>query len=211
MNNVKIENGVVVGTSGDKLTNTNPLAKLLIRNFDNKIREFLALAQPKRVLEIGCGEGHVTEIILSETQASVHATDISVNLIEDLGNRIRSERLTLEAVSIEAMKLTQDIDTVVCCEVLEHIDNPELGLAKLAQINARHFIISVPREPLFRSMNFARGAYVKDFGNSPGHIHHWSTTGFKKLVSRYFSVDHVRTPIPWTVLLCTPLAPGKGG
>lgn len=204
MKNVKVENGVIVGTSGDKLTNKNPLAKLIIRNFDNKIRELLYIAQPRKVLEIGCGEGHVTEIILNETEAIVHATDISEKLVDELRNRMPDDRLSLQAISIESMSTEIEADTVVCCEVLEHIEDPELGLQKLAQFNAANYIISVPREPLFRGMNMARGAYLKDFGNSPGHIHHWSTSAFKRLVSRYFTIEQVRTPIPWTVLLCTP-------
>ena len=205
MKNVKIENGVIVGTSGDKLTNTNPLAKLIVRNFDNRIRAFLRKAAPKNLLEIGCGEGHVTQIILEATGARVHATDISQGLVDDLRKRLPSDRLTLESVSIEAMQGHAGFDTVVCCEVLEHIDNPELGLKCLARLNAQRYILSVPREPLFRGMNMARGAYLSDFGNSPGHIHHWSSRSFVRLVSRYFSVDEVRQPVPWTVLLCSPL------
>lgn len=209
MKNIKIENGVIVGTSGDKHTNTNPLAQLLIRNFDNQIRRYLHAARPQHLLEIGCGEGHVTEIILKETQARVHATDIAQSLVDDLRVRMPSDRLTLEAISIESMEPRQGYDTVVCCEVLEHIDDPEAGLVRMAQLNADHYILSVPREPLFRGMNFARGAYVKDFGNSPGHIHHWSTRAFVRLVSRHFKVSEIRTPIPWTALLCTPLNPGR--
>ena len=209
MKNVRIENGVVVGTAGDKLTSTNPLAKLLIRNFDNQIRHYLHAAHPQRLLEIGCGEGHVTDIILKETGAQVHATDISQALVDELKARIPSHRLTLEAVSIESMALRQGFDTVVCCEVLEHIDDPEAGLQRMAQLKADHYIFSVPREPLFRGMNFARGAYVRDFGNSPGHIHHWSTSAFVRLVARHFTVQEIRTPSPWTALLCTPLNPGR--
>ena len=32
----------------------------------------------------------------------------------------------------------------------------------------RHLLVSVPREPLWRGLNMARGAYLKDLGNTPG-------------------------------------------
>lgn len=209
MKNLKVENGVIVGTSGDKHTSTNPVARLLIRNFDNQIRHFLRVARPRHLLEIGCGEGHITRIILSETDAQVHATDISESLVSELRSSTPSQRLSVEAVSIEALAIREGFDTVVCCEVLEHIKDPEAGLRRLVQLQASHYILSVPREPLFRTMNFVRGAYLKDFGNSPGHIHHWSTGSFVRMVSRHFHVKEVRQPVPWTALLCTPQTQGR--
>ena len=40
-----------------------------------------------------------------------------------------------------------------------------------------------PREPLWRGLNIARGAYLKDLGNTPGHLNHWSKRGFVALLS----------------------------
>ena len=39
---------------------------------------------------------------------------------------------------------------------------------------ARALLVSVPREPLWRGLNMARGAYMRDLGNTPGHVNHWS-------------------------------------
>ncbi|AMP03321.1 methyltransferase -containing domain protein [Collimonas pratensis] len=41
-------------------------------------------------------------------------------------------------------------------------------------------------------------------GNTPGHINHWSTRGFIQLISKYFDVIEVKSPLPWTMLLCQP-------
>ena len=43
----------------------------------------------------------------------------------------------------------------------------------------------MPREPLWRGLNMARGAYVKDLGNTPGHLNHWSRKAFVELLSRH--------------------------
>jgi hypothetical protein len=62
-------------------------------------------------------------------------------------------------------------------------------------------LVSVPREPLWRGLNMARGAYLKDFGNTPGHINHWSKRSFVSMLSRHGTVDEVRSPFPWTMCL----------
>ncbi|WP_421120557.1 hypothetical protein ACE2AJ_04385 [Aquihabitans daechungensis] len=49
-------------------------------------------------------------------------------------------------------------------------------------------------------MNLARGKYIKDKGNTPGHINHWSKKRFAELVDRRFDVRTVRSPVPWTMV-----------
>ena len=90
----------------------------------------------------------------------------------------------------------------VCCEVLEHLDEPEVGLTALSRIANSYLIVSVPCEPIWSLMNLARGKYIKYYGNTPGHIQRWSKRNFILLVSKYFEILAVRTPLPWTMLLC---------
>lgn len=202
MKNIKIEDGVIVGTSGNKLTNKNPIAQYLMRNFDQKLIDLLSLQNAHQILEIGCGECHVTELLLKHTDAKILATDISKSLIELARSKIQDDRIEFQSIKLEDTKSDTPPDLVVCCEVLEHLENPHRGLDCLAALKANRYILSVPREPIFRGMNMARGAYLKEFGNSPGHLHHWSKTGFVQLLSKYFKVVEVRTPLPWTMVLC---------
>lgn len=202
MKNIKIEDGVVVGTSGDKLTNTNPIARYLMRNFDHKLLELIRQQAASSILEIGCGEGHVTEILLQHTQAKILATDISHSLIKSARARMQDPRIEFRAVKLEETDIDFQPDLLVCCEVLEHLEDPHAGLQRLAAFQAGRYILSVPREPIFRGMNMARGAYFKDFGNSPGHLHHWSKSAFIRLISSYFDVIESRSPLPWTMVLC---------
>ena len=77
----------------------------------------------------------------------------------------------------------------------------EHTLAEMARCAERHLLVSVPREPLWRMLNIARGAYIAQLGNTPGHLNHWSKRSFTKLLSRYGQVAEVRSPFPWTMLL----------
>jgi 2-polyprenyl-3-methyl-5-hydroxy-6-metoxy-1,4-benzoquinol methylase len=94
-------------------------------------------------------------------------------------------------------------ELVVCCEVLEHLEHPEEGLLALQSITTKNLIVSVPREPIWRFLNMVRGKYISDWGNTPGHLQHWSKRGFMRLVSKYFLIEVIKTPLPWTMLLCS--------
>ena len=65
-------------------------------------------------------------------------------------------------------------------EVLEHVPDPEHTLAEMARCAERHLLVSVPREPLWRMLNMARGAYWPALGNTPGHLNHWSRRSFTR-------------------------------
>jgi len=102
---------------------------------------------------------------------------------------------------------TDGADLVVACEVLEHLEDPRAALKVLQKISQNHIILSVPREPLWRLLNMARGKYLAAWGNTPGHIQHWSRKDFIRLVSCWFEVLEVKSPTPWTMLFCSTRKP----
>jgi hypothetical protein len=71
----------------------------------------------------------------------------------------------------------------------------------MARVAKRHLLVSVPREPVWRLLNLARGAYVKDLGNTPGHVNHWSRPAFLRLAERHGRLAGIRAPFPWTMAL----------
>jgi len=201
----RIENGIVVGTASNKYEMRNPIARALVAGFDRAVGQLARRADPGTVLEIGAGEGHVTAILLEVTSARITATDISAAVLEEAKGTVRSPRVDFhQADVVEAARRFEPAELVVCCEVLEHLEDPDAGLDALHVLTRGHALLSVPREPLFRGLNMLRGAYLRDFGNSPGHLQHWSTRSFLRFVSRRFRVVEVRRPLPWTVLLAQP-------
>jgi 2-polyprenyl-3-methyl-5-hydroxy-6-metoxy-1,4-benzoquinol methylase len=116
----------------------------------------------------------------------------------------KRRRANLEYRVEEATSLSfadDEFDLASAIEVLEHVPEPERTLAEMARVARRRLLVSVPREPVWRMTNMARGAYVRDLGNTPGHVNHWSKRSFVSLLSRYGRVEHVRSPFPWTMLL----------
>ena len=95
-------------------------------------------------------------------------------------------------------------DAVIMLEVLEHLNDPAAALAELHRVSRSVVMISTPREPLWRALNCARGKYLAAFGDTPGHIQHWSSRGLIREVSPLFDVIGCAKPIPWTILLLKP-------
>jgi SAM-dependent methyltransferase len=127
--------------------------------------------------------------------------------LEDAGLRAEWARrgaanLELRAGRAERLPFADgEFDLVAAVEVLEHVADPERALAELARVARGHLLVSVPREPLWRVLNVARGAYLRAAGNTPGHRHHWSRRGIAALLSRHGEVVRLRAPLPWTMAL----------
>lgn len=191
------------GNYYDKYHTANPIARRLMQGF---LDAFDALAERVPIassLEIGCGEGELS-IRLARRGFRVQGCDISAEIVEEARRRADAANVaaTFWTQPIETIDETKAAPLVVCCEVLEHLDDPEQGIDRLAELARPHLIASVPREPLWRVLNLARGKYIGDFGNTPGHVNHWSRRGFLDRLARRFEIVAVRTPLPWTMALC---------
>jgi 2-polyprenyl-3-methyl-5-hydroxy-6-metoxy-1,4-benzoquinol methylase len=195
--------GVVHGNVYDKYGTHNPVARRLQSGFERAMDELLARAgRPASVLEVGCGEGHVTARLARRfPDARVIGRDVSPEVVA-LASRLHPG-LRFEARSIyEPGDGDERWDLVVACEVLEHLDDPDRALDAIARVASGCVFVSVPREPLWRILNLARARYLRDLGNTPGHLQHWSRGAFLALLGRRFEVLDTRAPLPWTQALC---------
>jgi 2-polyprenyl-3-methyl-5-hydroxy-6-metoxy-1,4-benzoquinol methylase len=178
-----------------------------MQGFESSLSELVQIAQPGSIHEIGCGEGYWT-LRWAEQGIPVRGCDFSEHAIALAKDNANSRGLPLEMFTIKSIydliAENDQADLMVCCEVLEHLEDPEAGLQALQRVVGRYLIVSVPREPIWCGLNLARGKYLKALGNTPGHIQHWSKSSFIRLVSKYFKVMEVRSPLPWTMLLCQP-------
>jgi 2-polyprenyl-3-methyl-5-hydroxy-6-metoxy-1,4-benzoquinol methylase len=194
---------VPTGNTFDKYGSSNPVVKRLMGGFHSTLDELWAKAAPSSVLDVGCGEGVLT---LEWAERLGEGRIVGIDL-EDPKLRAeweRRERPNLEFRAEEATRLSfadDEFDLATAIEVLEHVPEPEATLAEMARVARGYVLVSVPREPLWRGLNMARGAYWRDLGNTPGHVNHWSKRGFVSLLSRYGTVEEARTPFPWTMLL----------
>jgi 2-polyprenyl-3-methyl-5-hydroxy-6-metoxy-1,4-benzoquinol methylase len=194
---------VPTGNTFDKYGSSNPVVKRLMGGFHSTLDELWAKAAPSSVLDVGCGEGVLT---LEWAERLGDGRIVGLDLDDP---KLRAEweqrsRANLEFRAEEATRLSfadGEFELASAIEVLEHVPEPEATLAEMARVASGHLLVSVPREPLWRALNMARGAYWRHLGNTPGHVNHWSKRGFVSLLSRYGTVEEARSPFPWTMLL----------
>jgi 2-polyprenyl-3-methyl-5-hydroxy-6-metoxy-1,4-benzoquinol methylase len=199
------EDGVVVGNAYDKYGSKNPVVRWMMKGFADALSSLVVKVKPETIHEIGCGEGYWV-FDWNKQGIEARGSDFSEMVIglarENAMDRGVSPSVFAACSIYDIVPGRDSADLIVCCEVLEHLEQPEAGLAALQSVATDYVILSVPREPIWRVLNLARGKYVASLGNTPGHIQHWSTGAFVDLVGRYFDIVEVRTPLPWTMLLC---------
>jgi SAM-dependent methyltransferase len=176
---------VPTGNTFDKYGSGNPLVRRLMAGFEGTLDELFGIAAPSSVLDVGCGEGILTE-----------------QWAQRLGDqRIVGLDLDDPKLGAEWARRGRPNLEFVIGEALEHIPAPDLVVAEMARVASRWLLVSVPREPLWRMLNVARGAYLRELGNTPGHLNHWSKRAFVELLGRHGDVIEARSPFPWTMLL----------
>jgi ubiquinone/menaquinone biosynthesis C-methylase UbiE len=194
--------GTVTGNTYDKYGSTNPVVKRLMAGFERSLGELFGRAAPRSVLDVGCGEGVLTRRWAQAVEGRVVGIDLEDPAIQAEWEKRRAPNLEYRVMKAENLPFGDgEFDLACAIEVLEHVPEPEHTVAEMARVAGGHLLVSVPREPLWRALNLARGAYLRELGNTPGHLNHWSKRGFVELLSRHGEVLEARSPFPWTMLL----------
>ncbi|MDW3216919.1 MAG: class I SAM-dependent methyltransferase [Ilumatobacteraceae bacterium] len=198
-------NANVAGNNYDKYASTNPIEQRMMSGFFEALDTMLEDMSPSTVVEVGAGEGRVTARLVERFP---DATVIGLDLLDDDLAGDWAE-LGLPMFFGDATRLPfadASIDLVVGLEVMEHIPRPDDALREIARVCRHATVLSVPREPIWRAGNMARGRYLRELGNTPGHVNHWSSRSFERFVSGQFDVTAVRRPLPWMMLAARPRA-----
>ena len=194
---------VPTGNTFDKYGSTNPVVRRLMDRFHTDLDALWDRAEPRSVLDVGCGEGVLT-YEWAERLGDARIVGIDLDDPKLAAEWQTRQRANLEYRVEEATSLSfsdGEFDAAAAIEVLEHVPDPEATVAEMARVAERWLLVSVPREPLWRGLNMARGAYWGSLGNTPGHLNHWSKRSFTRMLSQHGTVEEARSPFPWTMLL----------
>jgi ubiquinone/menaquinone biosynthesis C-methylase UbiE len=196
---VSPEHPVPTGNTYDKYGSANPIERRLMTTFLARLDASLPEEAPRRILEVGVGEGEVADRVAGRyPDAFVTGIDLPD---PTLAEHWSTKRFAASFADIESLPFGDDrFDLVLAIEVLEHVPDPAAALRELGRVACRDVVLSVPREPIWRVANMARGKYWGDLGNTPGHVQHWSRSGFVRLVRTHLEVTTVHSPTPWTMV-----------
>jgi 2-polyprenyl-3-methyl-5-hydroxy-6-metoxy-1,4-benzoquinol methylase len=197
------KDGVVTGNTYDKYGSRNPVVRRLMDGFERNLDGLLDIASPRSLLDVGCGEGVLVHRWAARLgDARVVGIDLEEESIQAGWSQRQAPNLEYRVMEAASLPFADgEFELASAIEVLEHLPDPEHTLGEMARCARTHLIVSVPREPLWRMLNLARGAYWPALGNTPGHLNHWSKRSFVELLSRHGKVVEMRSPFPWTMLL----------
>ncbi len=143
---------------------------------------YLKSTNAKVVLDVGCGEGIVYRAMRERGWTGEWTgMDFSAEAIE-FARKASSEAQWQQGSAYEILHSDNSFDLVFCSQVLEHLPNPQLPLQECARVARDWMLLSVPREPLFRTLTWI-STNLK-LGGDPGHVNHWSASGFRKFVGQ---------------------------
>jgi SAM-dependent methyltransferase len=135
------ENRGIYGIAPDQVQNR---AYVSVQNRLRKSLDLIVKQHPKKVLDIGCGDGFFSQRIEEATGAYVSGLDISLEAIDIAREKgIDARQCDLnEGICFDA----ESFDLVFCGEVIEHVFDPDLLLDEIWRIliPGGYLILSTP-------------------------------------------------------------------
>ena len=198
-----------VGNFYNKYESNNFIEKFIINNYFKNLLDICKKNSITNFIDLGCGEGkwlyefskkgfdcvgidHSDEVI---KLAKKNLGEINIDIFKcSLYENNFHEK-------INSIILKTGIKNIFFLEVLEHLSDPSKILSNLKRVKFERMIITVPNEPLWRFLNCCRLKYLKDFGNTPGHINHFSNNKIKNLLRKNFTIIDIKLPLPFLMYL----------
>ena len=185
----------------EKFQTRNPVVRRLIDRFFGRLEAMVAPLAPGSLLDAGCGEGETLARLSHLLPDRVSAVDIDPDAVA--ATHARHPGIDVAEGTVYDLRFRDaSFDTVLCLEVLEHLRDPEAGLAELARVSREHVIVSVPHEPWFRLGSAMRGKYLRTLGNHPEHLNHWNQRTLGEFLRRRLTVVRIEPSLPWLIAHC---------
>lgn len=196
---------IITGNYFDKYNSKNPVYRALMNGFFKDLKLLISSIDTKqniKILEAGCGEGHLASILLNSfVNVNYTGFDIDKEMIQQAKDLMPSAKFNVGSIYELDTYKQEEFDLCLVSEVLEHLDEPQKALRLLSELSSEYYLFSVPREPVWRILNVLRLKYIKDLGNTPGHFQHWSKKHFIQTIKSQFDIVEIKSPFPWTMIL----------
>jgi SAM-dependent methyltransferase len=190
--------------NASKYEQAGGVERRLLSRFRRRLLAQVEPLAPARVLDAGCGEGHVTAWLADALPGAV-ITGLEGRAEALAAFRARNPGLHTVQGDLGALPFPDGaFELVLCTEVLEHLPEPRQAIRELARVCAGQLFLTVPHEPFFRAGNLARGRYVARLGSTPGHVSTWGRRGFERTVATEAEPLRWVSLFPWQGVLARP-------
>ena len=185
----------------DYYARSSPLIRWFERRRLAHIRRMIAATPDDRVLEVGCGGGHVLRMF---SECDLTGVDVSGEMLQKAQRNLQGLRVRLLKGELHELDLPPaSFDKIICTEVLEHVVDPESILEQMRRLlaPAGRVVVTIPNDHLINGLKqivrksglgllppFRRTSW----GGDHYHLHVWRVDEMRRVLSRFFQVDNVR-------------------
>ncbi len=191
----------IYGNYYNKYGTKNPIERYLVNRYHKTLKEILLSIDPHKILDIGCGEGFITNQLRLITSKEVIGMEIGK---EVLLKAIKAYP-NISFIQGSTYKIPFDdnsFELITALELLEHLEESKTAIRDMKRVCSKWLILSIPLEPLWSVLNIVRFKYLGSFGNTPGHINKWSLKAFLAILGDDFEIIAIKKPLPWIMVLC---------
>jgi 2-polyprenyl-3-methyl-5-hydroxy-6-metoxy-1,4-benzoquinol methylase len=197
------------GNHFDKYSSKNIFVKLIMKNFTLCLLDLINTFDNKNFFDLGCGDGHWMNYF-SQKGFFVRGGDHSDKQLKIIKEKYNFDGYKIDLYNssfvneMNKILTNEKINNILFSEVLEHLENPDQILHIISKLNFKNLVITVPNEPLWRLLNLMRGKYLRQLGNTPGHINHFSKTSLERLLNKIgFKIDNIKISQPFLLYKCS--------
>ena len=169
----------------NKHTTTNWFYQKHLELFYEELLEAIGKTECESLLDAGCGEGFVLDFVAKAyPDVKLTGVDVSEAAVEYAKEHF-GDVARFRPGSVYKLPFSdKSFDTVLCSEVLEHLDDPNKAVAELKRVARNYVVISVPHEPYFQWLNNL-GQLLR-VSSDPGHVNFWTSTTFQAFIRAHF-------------------------
>jgi len=135
-----------------------------------------------KILDLGCGDGYLAEVISNKKNCDVTCFDISEVALK----RAELRGFKTICASVEDKLPFEDsaFDCVIATEVLEHVASTEDVLLEMARVSKKDLLVSIPNIAFWKHrLTLLGGKFPKQWAAHPKeHLRYWSIPDFKKVL-----------------------------
>lgn len=142
----------------------------------------------RHALDIACGSGYGSNLLLHAGAARVVGVDIGADQIAFANDNFVDSRLEFRVGDIRTIELAETFDVITCFETIEHVDDYESALVNLRRLLRQdgQLLISSPNRPV--TSPHARS--ISDPPSNPFHVREFTPEELRRaLVMAGFDVD----------------------
>lgn len=179
-------------------------SSLLIRWIEHRrlswIRRMLTSGPADKILEVGCGGGHVLRMF---PESDLTGVDLSGEMLRKAARNLSGYRITLRKGELHELGLHDGgFDKIICSEVLEHVVDPEAVVRHIRRLlkDSGRAVITIPNDSLIHGLK--RIVRKSGLGRVPGfrqlswggeryHLHEWNGRAMCDLLSHHFQIERV--------------------